>query len=79
MDQRERIYDPDKDFSDNSAMKLTFKLETWFKVTAHPLPNGTLLVKNESDWAKERDRPWTRDLGWTDGRKTQNEFQFKFP
>lgn len=30
--------DPDKDFWDNSAMILTLDLETWFLVTAHPLP-----------------------------------------
>ena len=48
---------------------MTFDLETWFKVTAHRLPKGTLWVKYEPDWAKEReDMPRTRDLGRTDGR-----------
>lgn len=28
--------------------------ETWFRVTAHALPAGSLLVKFEQDWAKER-------------------------
>lgn len=37
-DQGERIYDPEKDFSDNSALILTLDLETWIKDTAHPLP-----------------------------------------
>lgn len=32
LDHGERIYDPDKDFSHNSAITLTFDLETWFKV-----------------------------------------------
>lgn len=40
-------------FSHNSAMTLTLNLETWFKVTAHPLPKGALdmLMKYEPDWA----------------------------
>lgn len=37
-EQGERIYDPEKDFSDNSALILTSDLETWIKDTAHPLP-----------------------------------------
>ena len=36
-------------------MTLTFDLEIWFKVTAHRLPKGTLWVKYEPDWAKERE------------------------
>lgn len=32
-------------------MTIIFNLETWFNVTAHPLPTNTLLVKHEPDWA----------------------------
>lgn len=35
-------------------MTLTLQLETWTKVHANLLPIGTLLVKYEPDWAKER-------------------------
>lgn len=60
-------YDPDKNCSNNSAITLTLK--TWLKITAHPLSKGTLQVKYEPDWAKERkDMHQTSDLGWTDGR-----------
>lgn len=47
-------------------MTLTLDLETLFKVTAHPLSNGTLWVKYELNWANER---VTSCLGWTDGQK----------
>lgn len=30
-------------------------IKTWFKVTAQPLPKGTLLVKYEPDWAKGKE------------------------
>lgn len=50
-----RTYDPDNDFSDNSVMILTLDLETWFKITAHPLPKGTLQVTYEPNWAKGRE------------------------
>lgn len=43
----------DKDFTQNSAMTLiTFDLKTWFKVIAHPLPQNTLGIMYEADWAK---------------------------
>lgn len=32
------MYGPDRDFAQRSAMTLPFDLETWFIVTAHPLP-----------------------------------------
>lgn len=54
MDQGERTYDPNKDFSVNSAMTLTLQLETSTKVHANLLFIGTLLVKYEPDWVKER-------------------------
>lgn len=69
LDQGERIYDLDKDFSGNSAMTLILDLQTWFKVTSHTSSKGTLQVKYESEWAKGRESmPWTSDLGQTDGR-----------
>lgn len=52
-------------------MTLSFDLETWFKVTAHPLPRGTLWVKYpyEADWGKGRDDMLqTSDLGRKDGQ-----------
>lgn len=33
-------------------MTLTFDLGTWFEVTAHPLPEGTVCVKYKPHWAK---------------------------
>uniref|UniRef100_K1RVG7 Uncharacterized protein n=1 Tax=Magallana gigas TaxID=29159 RepID=K1RVG7_MAGGI len=69
LDQGQRRYAPEKDFSHNSSMTLTLDLETSFKVTTHSLPKGTLQVKNEPDWAKGReDMLRTRDLGWTEGQ-----------
>lgn len=53
----------DKDFSYYSAITLTVALETWFKVTVHPLPKGTLLMKNKPDWPKR-----SRMDRQTDGR-----------
>lgn len=35
----------------NSPMTLSFHLEIWLKITAHPLPKGSLWVKYNSDWA----------------------------
>lgn len=39
MDQREKIYDPDKDFLKNSTITLTLTLDikARFKVTAHSI------------------------------------------
>lgn len=49
-------------------MSFSFNLETWFNVTAHSLPKGTMWVKYEPDWGKGReDMLRTRDLGRTDG------------
>lgn len=49
----ENIQGMDKDFTQNSAMTLiTFDLKTWFKVIAHPLPQNTLGIVYEPDWAK---------------------------
>uniref|UniRef100_K1PUI0 Uncharacterized protein n=1 Tax=Magallana gigas TaxID=29159 RepID=K1PUI0_MAGGI len=51
-------------------MTSTLDLEIWFKVTAHSLPKGTLLVKYESDRAKGRENMlWTSNLRWTEGHK----------
>lgn len=39
------VYDPDNDFFfllHNIAKISDLDLETWFKVTVHPLPKGTL-------------------------------------
>lgn len=49
-------------FSHNSAMTLTFDLETWFHVTARPSPKGTLRLKYEPIWVKRRYAPdkWSR-------------------
>lgn len=50
-------------------MAFSFDLETWFKITSHPLPKGPLWVKYEQNWAKGRyDMLRKRDLGPTDGR-----------
>lgn len=40
-------YTPNKDFLNKSAMTITLDLETWLKVTAHPFPKRSLLVKYE--------------------------------
>lgn len=49
-------------------MTLALDLKTWFKVTAYPIPKGTLWVKYEPNWTKGReDVPRTGDLGLTDG------------
>lgn len=49
-------------------MTLTSELETWSKITAHPLPKGTLCVKYESDRTKgKEDMSRTGTLGRTDG------------
>lgn len=65
MDEGERIYDPERIF--HSAVTLTLDLETWFKVTAHPLFKGTQWVKYEPNWAKERENMLViSDLEWTD-------------
>lgn len=45
----------DKDISDNTAMTLTFDVETWFKLIAQPLPKDTLYVKYKLDWTKGRE------------------------
>lgn len=37
LNQGEKRYATDKDFTYNSDMTLSLDLETWFKVTAHPL------------------------------------------
>jgi hypothetical protein len=50
---------------------LTFDLEKRIKVTALQLPKGTLWVKYEPDWAKEReDMLWTRELDALTDRMT---------
>lgn len=36
-------------------MTFIFDLETWFKITAHLLPKGTLWVMYEPDGAKGRE------------------------
>lgn len=53
LDQGERIhiYDPNKNFLDNSAKILTLDSETWFIVSAQALPKETLWT----DLAKERE------------------------
>lgn len=48
----EGIYELDKDVAHNFAMTFTLDIETWVKVTGHPLPKGILWVKCESDWTK---------------------------
>lgn len=34
-----------------SGENSSLDLETWFNITAYPLPSGTLMVKYEPDWA----------------------------
>lgn len=41
-DKGKKLYDPDKDFSDNSAIALTLDPITWFNFSAHTLTKGTL-------------------------------------
>lgn len=68
LDKGERKYALDKDFSFYYAIIKILDLDTWFKLTAHPLPRGTLRKKYEPDWAKGReDMLHTRDLRLTDG------------
>lgn len=56
LDHGKRIYDLDKDFSNNSAMTLTLRPRNLIKVTAHASPKGTLLwVKFGPDWVKGRE------------------------
>lgn len=43
-------------------MTLTFDLGTWFEVTAHPLPEGTVCVKYKPHWAKGGEHIQTRIL-----------------
>lgn len=38
--------------SKGSAMSFTFKVETWLKVTAYPLPTITINLKYEQDRAR---------------------------
>lgn len=46
---------------------ILLNIETWFKVTAHPLLKGTLLVRYEPGWAKgSEDMLQTSNLRWTD-------------
>lgn len=54
LDKGERKYALDKDFSFYYAIIKILDLDTWFKLTAHPLPRGTLRKKYEPDWAKGR-------------------------
>lgn len=50
-------------------MTIAIVLETWFKVTAHSFPKGTLYVKYKSDWAKGRDdMPRISDFRFTEGQ-----------
>lgn len=68
LEQGERIYDLDKDFSHNSAMSLSLDLETWYKVTAYPLLKDSLWMKFEPDWVKGRvDMLQTNGHEQTDG------------
>lgn len=66
----------DKDISDNSAMTLTFDVETWFKLIAQPLPKDILYVKYKLDWTKGReDTPdkWFRTDRLKTIRRPQSE------
>lgn len=54
LDQREKRYASDMNFSYNSAMTFTFDLETWFKVTAHPLLKSSAYGNYEPNRAKWR-------------------------
>lgn len=58
-----------------TSLTVTLHLETWFNVTAHSLPKGTLWVKYTPDWVKvweDVKRTWDlvrtegRKIGWTD-------------
>lgn len=80
LNQGEKRYATDKDFTYNSDMTLSLDLETWFKVTAHPLPKDTLQVKFKPGWASGReDMPQTSDLGMTDGQKDGRTDHYRAP
>lgn len=44
----------DNDIKNSKLLDL--HVEIWFMVTAHPLPKGTLWVRNKSDWAKGKEQ-----------------------
>lgn len=47
LEETERRYAPDNDFSCKSAMTFTFDLENCFKITTHPLLKSYVNVKHE--------------------------------
>lgn len=51
LDQSERRYAPEKDFSFNTVLTFTLDLEIWFKVTAQPLLKSSVYLKYEPKWA----------------------------
>lgn len=69
MDEGEKRYALDKNFSYNSAMTLTLDLETWLKVTVYPLPKGTMWVKYGPCNLCQGER----NLGQTDNYKARAE------
>lgn len=77
MEQRERGYALDKDFSYNYAMTITFDLEIWFKVTTHSLLKSTFFLWEV--WARAEWKiymPWY--FWWSDMNLTidlQNLFK----
>lgn len=83
LGQREKKYGLKLDFKE-ICIDFYFDLEKWFKVTAHPLPKGTLQVKYEPDWAVGReDMLWTSNLGridrWMDRLITTGRLQSEGP
>lgn len=79
LDQGERRNAPDMDFSYNSALTLSFHLETWFNDNAHPLtkalwgwnmsqigPSGEKMLQT---WDRQTDgrMDWWKDR-WKDVR-----------
>lgn len=78
----EGIYELDKDVAHNFAMTFTLDIETWVKVTGHPLPKGILWVKCEPDWIKgeKKNAPNSLELCqlqvfWT---KCSSIYKFKY-
>lgn len=74
MDQWDKNYAAEKAFSYNSAITITLDLDTFFKVTTHPLAKDNLWVKYEPDWTRggkkwsEQEIPDEQTDGRTDGR-----------
>ena len=64
LEQRERWWTPEKDFSYKSALTFTVDFENWFKVTTHPLIKISVYVDYEPNRASEKSKK--RIFAWSD-------------